>query len=141
MIDRDLMIIFPYVSRAVDENKEETACFLVRAGCDLNTARKEGPGAAGGVEARDGQGPLHLATQWGQDAVLTALIEHGADINAQDAEGKTVVHHAIESGHQGIINMLLGCPDINLQARDKTGLSPSRATSRAFYSSSPSMSM
>ena len=88
------------IFRAVDENKEEAACFLVRAGCDFNTARREGPGGAGGEEARDGKGPLHLATQWGQDAVVTALIEHGADINAQDAEGKTVVHHAIESGHQ-----------------------------------------
>ena len=110
--------------RAVDENKEEAACFLVRAGCDLNTARRPGPGGEGGEEARDGQAPLHLATQWGQDAVVTTLIEHGADINSQDSEGKTVVHHAIESGHQGIINMLLGCPDINLQARDRAGLSP-----------------
>ena len=24
--------------------------------------------------------------------------------------GKTVLHHAIENGHKGIINMLLGCP-------------------------------
>ena len=110
--------------RAVDENKEEAACFLVRAGCDLNTARRPGPGGEGGEEARDGQAPLHLAIQWGQDAVVTTLIEHGADINRQDSEGKTVVHHAIESGHQGIINMLLGCPDINLQARDRAGLSP-----------------
>merc|ERR1719410_2519227 len=31
--------------RAVDENKEEAACFLVRAGCDLNTARRPGAGA------------------------------------------------------------------------------------------------
>ena len=110
--------------RAVDENKEEAACFLVRSGCDLDTSRREGPGGAGGEEARDGQGPLHLATQWGQEAVVTTLIEHGADINKQDSEGKTVLHHAIESGHHGIINMLLGCPNIDLQVRDKAGLSP-----------------
>ena len=28
----------------------------------------------------------------------------------QDSEKKTVLHHAIENGHNGIINMLLGCP-------------------------------
>ena len=110
--------------RAVDENKEEAACFLVRAGCDMNCSRRAGPGGTGGEEARDGQSALHLATQWGQETVVTTLIEHGADINIQDSEGKTVVHHAIESGHQGIINMLLGCPNINLSARDKAGLSP-----------------
>ena len=79
---------------------------------------------SGGEEAADGQGPLHLAAQWGQSEVLTTLIEHGADINRQDAEGKTPLHHAIENGQQGIINMLLGCPGINLSARDRAGLSP-----------------
>jgi len=110
--------------RAIDENKEEAACFLIRSGCDMNSSRREGPGGEGGEEARDGQAALHLATQWGQEMVVTTLIEHGADINLQDSEGKTVLHHAIESGHNGIINMLLGCPNIMLQARDKAGLSP-----------------
>ena len=54
------------------------------------------------------QGPVHQAAQWGQDAVVTSLIEHGADINRQDADGKTALHHAIENGHSGIINLLLG---------------------------------
>jgi ankyrin repeat protein len=71
----------------------------------------------GGEEAADGQGPLHLAAQWGQEEVVTALIEHGADINRQDAEGRTPLHHAIQNGQQGIINMLLGCPGIHLSAR------------------------
>jgi hypothetical protein len=71
----------------------------------------------GGEEAADGQGPLHLAAQWGQEEVVTALIEHGADMNRQDAEGRTPLHHAIQNGQQGIINMLLGCPGIHLSAR------------------------
>jgi ankyrin repeat protein len=102
--------------RAVDENKEEAAIFLIRAGCDLDSARP------GGEE--DGQGPLHLATQWGQEGVVTALIEHGADLNKPDLLAKTALHHAIENGQQGIINLLLGCPGIDLTARDKSGLSP-----------------
>ena len=102
--------------RAVDENKEEVAVFLIRAGCDMDGARR------GGEE--DGQGPLHLATQWGQEAVVTALIEHGADLNRGDSLGKTAIHHAIENGQQGIINLLLGCPGINLTSRDRAGLSP-----------------
>jgi len=110
--------------RSIDENREDIACFLIRAGCDLNTPRRPGPNGAGGDEAFDGQGPLHLSAQWGQDEVVTTLIEQGTDINRQDAEGKTVLHHAIENGHSGIINMLLGCPGINLTCRDKFGLSP-----------------
>jgi len=110
--------------RAIDENNEEIACFLIRSGCDLDTPRKSGPGGEGGDEARDGQTPLHLTSQWGLDGALTCLIEHGADLNCQDAEKKTPLHHAIENGHHGIINLLLGCPGINLAIRDKAGLSP-----------------
>jgi len=102
--------------RAIDENREEVAIFLIRAGCDLNTPRR------GGEE--DGEGPLQLATQWGQEGVVTALIEHGADLNRGDSLAKTALHHAIENGQQGIINLLLGCPGIDLTARDKSGLSP-----------------
>jgi len=57
-------------------------------------------------------------------SVVTTLIEHGANINLADSESKTVLHHAIQSGQHGIINLLLGCPGIDLQARDKSGLSP-----------------
>jgi len=110
--------------RAIDENKEEVACFLIRSGCDLDCSRKEGADGRGGEEARDGQAPLHLSTQWGQESVVTTLIEHGANINLPDSDGKRVLHHAIESGQHGIINLLLGCPGIDLQARDKSGLSP-----------------
>ena len=39
---------------------------------------------------------------------MTALIEHGADLNRGDSLAKTALHHAIENGQQGIINLLLG---------------------------------
>ena len=110
--------------RAVDENKEEAACFLVRAGATLDCPRRAGPGGAGEEEARDGQPALHLATQWGQTSVVTALIEHGADLAVADSEGRTALHHAIEAGQTGIINLLLGCPGVDLVARDRQGLSP-----------------
>ena len=67
--------------RAIDENLEEVACFLIRSGCDLNACRRPGLNGEGGEEAYDGLGPLHLAAQWGQENVVTCLIEHNADIN------------------------------------------------------------
>ena len=60
----------------------------------------------------------------GSKSVVTTLIEHGANINLPDSDRKRVLYHAIESGQQGIINLLFGCPGIDLQARDKSGLSP-----------------
>ncbi len=35
------------VSRAIDENNEEVACFLIRSGCDLNAPRRPGPAGQG----------------------------------------------------------------------------------------------
>ena len=112
--------------RAIDENNEDAACFLIRSGCDLNSPRRVGPDGRGGDEAHDLATPLHLCCQWGLESTAQCLIEHGAGMNVKDVEGKTPLHIAIENGHHPIINLLLSVPStqIDLSLRDKTGLSP-----------------
>ncbi|XP_011501853.1 PREDICTED: rabankyrin-5 [Ceratosolen solmsi marchali] len=110
--------------KAIDENREDIAKFLVRSGCDLNSPRRFGPNGTGGDEARDECTPLHLCCQWGLEQVVQTLIEHGANINVRDAEGKTPVHIAIQNQHAQIISLLLCHPNINLSLRDKKGQSP-----------------
>ena len=56
---------------------------LFRSGCDLNSPRREGAGGRGGEEAHDLAAPLHLCCTWGLEGVVRALLEHGANINAQ----------------------------------------------------------
>ncbi|KAH0955502.1 hypothetical protein HN011_010412 [Eciton burchellii] len=110
--------------KAIDDNKEDIAQFLIRSGCDLNAPRRPGPDGAGGDEARDECTPLHLCCQWGLEQVVQTLIEHGADVNARDTEGKTPVHVAIQNQHSQIISLLLCHPNIDLSKRDKKGLTP-----------------
>ena len=69
--------------RAIDENNEDFANFLIRCGCDLNSARKVGPDGRGGDEAHDLATPLHLCCQWGLESVVQTLLEHGASKNAK----------------------------------------------------------
>lgn len=97
---------------------------LFPSGCDLNAARKPGLNGGGGDLARDECTPLHLCCQWGLEQVVQTLIEHGANVNARDAEGKTPVHIAIQNQHTQIISLLLCHPNINLSIRDKKGQSP-----------------
>ncbi|XP_012273711.1 rabankyrin-5 [Orussus abietinus] len=110
--------------KAINENKEEIAQFLIRSGCDLNAPRRPGPDGSGGEEAKDNCSPLHLCCQWGLEQVVQTLVEHGANVNARDSEGKTPVHVAIQNQYSQIISLLLCHPNINLSLRDKRGLSP-----------------
>lgn len=53
--------------------------------------------------------------------VLQTLIDHGANVNAIDADNKTPLHIAIENKHEEIIKILLCHPNIDLKIRDKFG--------------------
>uniref|UniRef100_A0A2R5LJ33 Ankyrin repeat and fyve domain-containing protein 1 n=1 Tax=Ornithodoros turicata TaxID=34597 RepID=A0A2R5LJ33_9ACAR len=110
--------------RAIDENNDSVACFLIRSGCDLNSPRRPGPHGEGEEEAYDRQTPLHLSCSWSQESVVQTLIEHGADINAQDAENRTPLHVAITNQNPLIISLLLGHPDLDLSLKDKQGMTP-----------------
>ncbi|XP_065201380.1 rabankyrin-5 [Planococcus citri] len=112
--------------KAIDENNETIARFLIQSACDLNTPRRPGPGGRGGDEAFDLQTPLHLCCSWGLEATVQALIEHGADVNVKDAESKTPLHVAVYNRYPAIINLLLCHPaiDVSLLERDKSGLTP-----------------
>ncbi|XP_057676703.1 rabankyrin-5 [Corythoichthys intestinalis] len=110
--------------RAVDENNEVSACFLIRSGCDVNSPRRPGPNGEGEEEARDGQMPLHLASSWGLEEVVQCLLEFGANVNTQDAEGRTPIHAAISNQHNVIIQLLISHLDIRLNIRDRQGMTP-----------------
>ena len=68
--------------------------------------------------------PLHLACTWGQEKVVSALVEHECDINVQDAEGNTPLHVAILNQHSPIIEILLRQANIDLKAKNQVGQTP-----------------
>ncbi|XP_068939356.1 rabankyrin-5 [Petaurus breviceps papuanus] len=110
--------------RAIDENNESVSCFLIRSGCDVNSPRQPGANGEGEEEARDGQTPLHLAASWGLEETVQCLLEFGANVSVQDAEGRAPIHVAISNQQSVIIQLLISHPDIRLNVRDRQGLTP-----------------
>ncbi len=50
--------------------------------------------------------PLHLAAREGHADVVDFLLKHGADVNAQNADGQTPVQCAVEGGHEEAASLL-----------------------------------
>ncbi len=42
--------------------------------------------------------PLDLALSSGQEALANTLLEHRADVNARDGQGRRLIHIAVERG-------------------------------------------
>ena len=65
--------------RALDASDEVSACFLIRAGCDVNSPRRSN--SASGSPADDERAsPLHLCATWGLEKTAATLLEHGAEV-------------------------------------------------------------
>lgn len=62
-----------------------------------------------------------MACSWGLDQVVQTLLEFNANVNIQDAEGRTPLHIAISEQHHLIIQLLLSHPFIKFDAKDKYG--------------------
>ncbi|KAF0693986.1 Aste57867_15099 [Aphanomyces stellatus] len=83
---------------ACDHASDNTAALeLLAAGADVND-----------IEQRlFKRRPIHFAALRGSVSMLKLLIEHGADVNACDGQGKTALHCAAHGGYQDVVTHLL----------------------------------
>jgi ankyrin repeat protein len=64
--------------------------------------------------------PLCLAVIEGQEEDVQLLLEYGANVDAQDKDGKPVLHFAVERGHEKVVKLLLE-HGAKVDAQDKGG--------------------
>ncbi len=75
-------------------------------------------------------GPLHEATRDGDLAQVRALIDAGADLDAQGDNGETPLNTAILEGHVLVASLLID-RGADIQARNKGGFTPLHAAAYA----------
>ena len=75
-------------------------------------------------------GPLHEATRDGDLAQVRALIDAGADLDAQGDNGETPLITAITGGHVLVTSLLID-RGADIQARNKGGFTPLHAAAYA----------
>lgn len=72
----------------------------------------------------DGTRGLQLATFYRWPHIIEKLIQSGADINAQQANGLTALHLAASKGFIDILTILLDTGRVNLDVTDDYGMTP-----------------
>ncbi|KAL0781830.1 hypothetical protein CaCOL14_003165 [Colletotrichum acutatum] len=73
---------------------------------------------------------LHLAAWTGSLVILEMLIENGADVDAQDRQGYTALHVALQEGHGGIVDYLRARRG-NTEHLDSEGLNSENLTAES----------
>ena len=80
-------------------------------------------GADVSAQSKDGETPLHLASDRGLVDVTHLLIEHGADVSAQNKDGKTPLHLSSQRGQVGVTRVLVE-RGADVLAQNKDGWTP-----------------
>jgi len=135
---------------AATENKGEPAKSLHQAAADRDTEQVKSLLSHGAdVNARDETGctALHCVAKWTPNIMVHAknwrnpeamarirkeamileaaelLISKGAQVNVQDDEGNSPLHHAVKGGHKDVAELLIG-KGANVNARNQRGFTP-----------------
>ncbi len=66
---------------------------------------------------------LHAAAYDGKPRIVEFLLDHGADVRAQETNGRTPLHDAANNGHLEVIDLLVRA-GADLEAKDIQGMTP-----------------
>merc|ERR1719367_39944 len=69
---------------------------MIESGADINT-----------ISLYNGNTPLIVASQYGQEGIVEYLIQNKANLEAQNNEGKSSLMVAKENGHETIVKQLM----------------------------------
>jgi ankyrin repeat protein/acetyl esterase/lipase len=92
---------------------------------DVESVRKLIEGGAE-VDANDrwDRTPISYAIEMQEDQKLVqALIDSGADLNSEDKNGDTLLHHAARNGNKNMIDLFIS-KGLDVNAKNKYGLTP-----------------
>ena len=84
-------------------------------------------GADSNLRNLQGITPLHIAAKLGLEKIMHVLVWSGeglrptANLNSQDNEKRTPLHHAAELGHLNVVRFLKGEQQVNLTITNKAG--------------------
>lgn len=102
----------PAVSHAIQINDLKIVGMLIEAGCDVN---------CGSTGKNYGNTPLMIAAWHGRDDLVEVLIEAGACLNQQDANGFTPLIKACLRGHPSSAKIILSQEKTDIDIRDRDG--------------------
>jgi acyl-CoA-binding protein/Tfp pilus assembly protein PilF len=107
------------------ESSTKDVCFYASVG-DVKHVVELVDSGAFDVDHSDGERrtPLIWAADRNHPDMCKALLERGADVNAQDDEGQTALHYAAMCGHIEIVRVLLGAKNIDRGLCDNEGQAP-----------------
>lgn len=65
-----------------------------------------------------------MAARIGDKQIARDLLGAGANINARDTRGSTVILESMKRGYLGLLELFLEYPEVNINPRDESGRTP-----------------
>jgi ankyrin repeat protein len=114
--EAEQIVQFAGKAKANAEKKEKVVHFLVESGADLNVTGDTSDKSKGGS-------PLMYAAQVGRTDYLQLLLDHGAEIDLQNASGDTALMKAVEANKLEVAAFLLD-KGADVGVENKKGFTP-----------------